>query len=549
MDRPLTCATVIARTLKSSGVRYVFGHPGGEVVDLIEALETHGIRFVLTGHESAAAFMASTAGRMTGIPGVCLATLGPGACNLVLGVGCAYLDRDPMLAISARTVASRIRMSDKQNLRLNEIFAPISKWSAALDGADTGGTVRSALSVAATPPCGPVYLTLPNDVAVALDRPAAAGPSPPGGPALDDLPAPRVSARQAGGVFEEIVQALNNAKRPIGVVGIALDAEKDVRAVRGFFEQTGIPYVSLPQAKGIANEAGGGYLGTVASAAGDAVLVEALEQSDCLLGVGFDPVESAQDWHFHRPVYSLANTSIRFGDYRPAAECVGDVSALLQRLGKAYRGGSEWTQAEAGEVRERVEAAMRPPDASGPAGVSPYHLMQALAAALPEETIVSTDVGAHKMLLSQVWKARYSRSFLVSNGLSAMGYGVPAALAAALLRPERPVVGVLGDAGFAMMAQELETARRIEVSPLLVVLCDRSLAIIKVAQDMREIPYRGVDFGPVDWGRVAEGFGAKGVGAATPGEVNKAVQDWLGHPRLTVLAVEVDEALYAGLTY
>ena len=537
MDRPQTCATVVAQTLKSSGIRYVFGHPGGEVVDLIEALETHGIRFVLTGHESAAAFMASTAGRMTGTPGVCLATLGPGACNLVLGVGCAYLDRDPMLAISARTVASRIRMSDKQNLRLNEIFAPISKWSADLDGADTGGTVRSALSVAATPPCGPVYLTLPNDVAVAPDQPAAAAPSRPGGPGRDD------------GGFGEIVQALNNAKRPIGVVGIALHPEKDVRAVRGLFEQTGIPYVVLPQAKGIANEAGGGYLGTVASAAGDAVLVEALEQSDCLLGVGFDPVESAQDWHFHRPVYSLANTSIRFGDYRPAAECVGDVSALLQRLGKAYRGGSAWTRAEVGEVRERVEAAMRPPDASGPEGVSPYHLMQTLAAALPEETIVSTDVGAHKMLLSQVWKARHARSFLVSNGLSAMGYGVPAALAAALLRPERPVVGVVGDAGFAMMAQELETARRMGVSPLLVVLCDRSLAIIKVAQDMREIPYRGVDLGPVDWKRVAEGFGAKGVRAATPGEVNKAVEDWLGHPGLTVLAVEVDEALYAGLTY
>jgi acetolactate synthase-1/2/3 large subunit len=186
---------------------------------------------------------------------------------------------------------------------------------------------------------------------------------------------------------------------------------------------------------------------------------------------------------------------------------------------------------------------------SGAAGLSPYHLMAALREALPGETIATTDVGAHKMLMAQAWRTPQPGHFLVSNGLSAMGYGVPAALVAAWLYPQQPVVCVTGDGGFAMMVQELETARRMGVSPLFVVLCDRALAVIKVAQNRRSLPHRGVDFSPVDWARVAEGFGARGVTAASLAEVQRAVGDWLSQRELTVLAVSVDETLYAGLTY
>ncbi|MDE2845194.1 MAG: thiamine pyrophosphate-binding protein, partial [Gemmatimonadota bacterium] len=166
-----TCAEVIARTLHEAGVRFAFGHPGGEVLELIDALERTGIRFVLTGHESTAAFMASAVGRLTGTPGVCVATLGPGACNLVLGVGTAYLDRDPVLAITARTSTERHHRSNKQNLPLIDLFTPITRWSVDLEGADVEDTVKTALSVATGPPWGPVYLSLPSDLA---GKPAAA---------------------------------------------------------------------------------------------------------------------------------------------------------------------------------------------------------------------------------------------------------------------------------------------------------------------------------------------------------------------------------------
>jgi acetolactate synthase-1/2/3 large subunit len=291
------------------------------------------------------------------------------------------------------------------------------------------------------------------------------------------------------------------------------------------------------------------FLGTVAPGAGDALIVEWLNQSDCLLGVGFDPVESSQSWHFRRPLYSLANGPVGFEEYQPVAECSGDVSAMLERLREAYRGSSSWTRAQASDLRQRVAAAICPPAPAGPAGLSPYHLMRAIQEAAPADAIVTTDVGAHKMLLGQAWRARHPRTFLVSNGLSAMGYGVPAALAAALLQPNQPAAAVVGDGGFAMMVQELETARRMGLKPLFVVLCDRSLAVIKVAQAVRRLPHRGVDFLPVDWARVAEGFGVRSLTAATLSEVERAVSGWVSQRELTVLAVPVDETLYVGLTY
>lgn len=531
-----SCALAIAETIQEEGVRYVFGHPGGEVVDLIDALENTGIRFVLTGHEAAAAFMASAIGRLTGIPGVCLETLGPGACNLVLGVGAAYLDRDPMLAISARSPASRTRVSQKQNLSLNELFHPICKWSVALEKTGVEATVRSALMRASAPPAGPVYLTIPNDVAV-----ADAAPGPAESPSTPFL--------ACNGDLEAITRALNRAERPVGIVGVALNARLDFAAVRRFFAQSQIPYVVLPQAKGIPDEFGPGYLGTVASAAGDAVLVNMIERSDCLLGVGFEPMESAQDWHLRQPVYSLANSSIAFGDFEPVSECVGDVTSLLDRLLEGYSGGARWTTAEIRGAQDAVAVTICPEADASANGLSPYHLMCELYDTLPGETILSVDVGAHKMLISQVWLARSPGTFLTSNGLSAMGYGLPSAMAAALVRPGRPVVGVFGDAGFSMMVQELETARRLGLHPLLVVLCDRSLTIVKVAQAMRNIPQRGVALQTVDWAKVADGFGARGVTVTTLRGVRRVVEEWLANPQLTVVAARVDEKLYTALEY
>jgi acetolactate synthase I/II/III large subunit len=518
-------------------VRHVFGHPGGEVVNLIESLHVHGIEFILTGHESTAAFMAGTVGRLTGVPGVCLATLGPGACNLALGVGNALLDRDPLLAFSARTANSRIRISNKQNLPLNDVFAPISKWSVALDGADTGQTVRDAMTVAGTPPRGPVYLSVPSDMAGAPDQPDEPGPAPP------KLPVPDQRS------FNRIVAALNVARKPLAVIGIAMDAEQATPAVRRFFEVTEIPYVITCQAKGIGDPTGLRFLGHVLPAAGEFPISRWIQESDCVLGVGFDPVESSRDWHFDAPLHVIADAPTGFDQYQPHVECTGNVSVLMDRLRVSYSGDVDWTDTAIAGLKQEVDAAIRPHTSSTADGVSPFHLIKLLRRLLPAETIVSGDVGAHKFVLSQVWTAPQPGTFLMSNGLSSMGYGPASAIAAALIRPAQPVVSVTGDGAFAMMVQELETVRRIGAKPLFVVLCDRSLSIIKRAQRARNLPPRGVDFLPVDWARVAAGFGVSGQSAATLDDVQNHVKSWLARPEPMVLAVDVDESLYAGLKY
>lgn len=564
-----TCAEVIAQTLHEAGVRFAFGHPGGEVLELIDALERSGIRFVLTGHESTAAFMAAAVGRLTGIPGVCVATLGPGACNLVLGVGTACLDRDPVLAISARTSTERHHRSNKQNLPLIDLFTPIARWSVDLEGADVEETVKAALSVAAGPPRGPVYLAVPSDVA---GKPAAssdsaastAGPDSTAGTASPDSaastagpdsddgrgtadPPPPAPADETD--LPRILSTLNGAERPVAVVGIAMDAARDAPAVRRFLRDTGLPYATTVQAKGIADELGDRFLGTIAPAAGEDRIIEWLQRSDCVLGIGFDPVEVSRLWHFDAPLQIVANAPVGFGAFTPPAACVGDVSALLDRIAEGYHGRCLWTAEDIGYLKARVDAVYHPPSEEGPDGMSPYHLVGALREALPEDTVVSSDVGAHKNVMGQRWQAPEPGTFLMSNGLSSMGYGVGAAMGAAMVLPGRPVAAVTGDGAFAMMVQELETVRRTGIAPLIVVLYDASLAVIKIAQQARKLPVTGVDFAPVDWVKVAEGFGIAAEAVSTLDETRDAVARWVRRREARVLVARVDERLYTGLKY
>ena len=545
MNKSQTCAAVIANTLYNAGIRFAFGHPGGEVLELIDAMEQKGIQFVLTGHESTAAFMAAAVGRLTGTPGVCLATLGPGACNLVLGVGTALLDRDPVLAISARTSTQRHHRSGKQNLPLQDLFRPITLWSVDLDKIDVEDTIKNALSIATGPPRGPVYISLPSDIAGALaiesncpiqdvhkksSRPLFSKPED-----LSDLP--------------RIMANLNNAERPIAVIGIALDAIRDAPAVRRFLQSTGIPYTTTVQAKGVADEDGPNFLGAIAPAAGEEQIIEWLERSECVLGIGFDPVEISRLWHFNAPLQIVANAPVDFGEYSPPASCVGDVSSLLDQIALGYSGQSAWTDNEIRDLRVRVEEVYRPPTSSGLRGLSPYHLISVIREALPDEAIVSSDVGAHKNVMGQRWQTPGPGTFLMSNGLSSMGYGLGAAMGAATVYPERPVVAVTGDGAFAMMVQELETVYRTGITPLVIVFYDASLAVIKIAQQARGLPTTGVDFAPVDWIKVAEGFGIDAEKVNTLDETREAVTRWLKRREARVLVAPVDETLYTGLNY
>ena len=528
-----TCAEVLARTLRESGVTRMFGLPGGEMLDFLEAARRAGIRFILTRHEATASFMADVTGQIQRRPGVCVATLGPGAVNMTLGVANAYLDRSPVVAITASLARASAPYATHQQLDLNAVYRPFTKQAITLDGEDTAGKVGEALRVTRVPRMGPVHIALPSDVARAEDRPSAAS-------VVDLDPQPAGPAPAAA--VEEVARALAGSRRPIVILGLDLDPRADVAAVRAFVKHMGVPTFVTPKAKGLLPEDHPLFGGVCAGVAGDPVVLDLFARADLLLGVGFEPVESDKLWHHTMPLVSVGPVSIAAGDFRPRAEAVGDVVSTLAELGRGPHVPHAWEPGTIARFRADLERVLRP--AARPRGLSGYELTRALRALFPRDTILATDVGSIKSITSQAWTTYEPLTFFESNGLSAMGYSFPAAMAARLEFPERPVLCTIGDGGFAMTHAEIETCVRERLHFVTVVYNDSALSLIDVAQQNRGYPTYGVRYGSVDFAAVAAGMGAWSRRVETLDALASAVEEGLRVDRPVVIEAIVDPAEY-----
>ena len=528
-----TCAEVLARTLRESGVTRMFGLPGGEMLDFLEAARRAGIRFVLTRHEATASFMADVTGQIQRRPGVCVATLGPGAVNMTLGVANAYLDRSPVVAITASLARASAPYATHQQLDLNAVYRPFTKQAITLDAEDTAGKVGEALRVTRVPRMGPVHIALPSDVARAEDRPSAAS-------VVDLDPQPAGPAPAAA--VEEVARALAGSRRPIVILGLDLDPRADVAAVRAFVKHMGVPTFVTPKAKGLLPEDHPLFGGVCAGVAGDPVVLDLFARADLLLGVGFEPVESDKLWHHTMPLVSVGPVSIAAGDFRPRAEAVGDVVSTLAELGRGPHVPHAWEPGTIARFRADLERVLRP--AARPRGLSGYELTRALRALFPRDTILATDVGSIKSITSQAWTTYEPLTFFESNGLSAMGYSFPAAMAARLEFPERPVLCTIGDGGFGMTHAEIETCVRERLHFVTVVYNDSALSLIDVAQQNRGYPTYGVRYGSVDFAAVAAGMGAWSRRVETLDALASAVEEGLRVDRPVVIEAIVDPSEY-----
>ena len=528
-----TCAEVLALTLKDAGVTRMFGLPGGEMLDFLEAARRAGIRFILTRHEATASFMADVTGQIQRRPGVCVATLGPGAVNMTLGVANAYLDRSPVVAITASLARASAPYATHQQLDLNAVYRPFTKQAITLDGEDTAGKVGEALRVTRAPRMGPVHIALPSDVARAEDRPSAAS-------VVDLDPQPAGPAPAAA--VEEVARALAGSRRPIVILGLDLDPRADVAAVRAFVKHMGAPTFVTPKAKGLLPEDHPLFGGVCAGVAGDPVVLDLFARADLLLGVGFEPVESDKLWHHTMPLVSVGPVSIAAGDFRPRAEAVGDVVSTLAELGRGPHVPHAWEPGTIARFRADLERVLRP--AARPRGLSGYELTRALRALFPRDTILATDVGSIKSITSQAWTTYEPLTFFESNGLSAMGYSFPAAMAARLEFPERPVLCTIGDGGFGMTHAEIETCVRERLHFVTVVYNDSALSLIDVAQQNRGYPTYGVRYGSVDFAAVAAGMGAWSRRVETLDALASAVEEGLRVDRPVVIEAIVDPAEY-----
>jgi acetolactate synthase-1/2/3 large subunit len=523
---------VLVKCLEAEGVERVFGIPGEENLDLMDSLRGSGIEFVLTRHEGSAAFMAGMTGRLTSKPGVCLTTLGPGAANMVIGVGEALLGYQPMVAMSGQLSRECQRWPRKQYLDLMSMFRPITKGALTMSSpAEVPSTTRRAFELAAGERPGPVYLELPEDV---MKQQSEGAPLP--------------ASREAGpaAAVDGIAVMISSAQRPMVLAGAGVvrahASNELVRFVEGW---------NLPAAMTWLGAGGVPFdhplsLGTVGLRKAD-MMRAAFEAADLVVLVGFDAMEfEAQYWNFgiaKKVVYMGAAPCEAAPGLTPDRQAIGDLGPMLCALGDAGRKGENWTAGLKAKLAESLNAV--PPETKG---VKPQAIVRAIRGALGRKDIAVSDVGAHLIWMAQRYPAYCENTLLMSNGLIPMGVGVPWAIAAKLARPERKVVASVGDGSFAMTGMELLTAKEQGTPFVTVVWNDSELGLIRIKQEKAFGRSHGVGFGNPDIVKYAESLGAAGYRVSSNAELDKVLASCLRNDELAVIDVTVDREETARLT-
>jgi acetolactate synthase-1/2/3 large subunit len=529
-----TTAAIVATTLAEAGIDRVFGLPGGEVLVLIDELRRAGIEFTLMRHEANAGLAAAVYGKLRNQPGVVLATLGPGAANLMLPIASAHLEQEPLVAISAQLPDEFPPSHTHQLLPLHDVYRPLCRYVDTITAGTAHTVTTQALAAARARPLGPSFITLSAREAV-----RSAGAQPDAGDTIEPGNSDTLSGTR---LVETLVRDISRAKRPLVLVGLGV-ASRNATALAHWVNAWNLPVAVTPKVKGIVDETAPNFVGVISGMAADNVMVEALHHADCLIGFGLDPVEIDKTWHTELPitwVLEARNAVERL----PEGAALVDHAALLSAL-TAAAAPARWDAPFAEFQRKRT--AMLEGASQSAATMWPGDLVRALAAAMPPATIVTTDVGSHKYLFGQFWPSREPQTFWMSNGLSGMAYGLSAAIGAKLARPEAPVLAAIGDGGFAMNSQELETAERVGAPFITVVLEDGSYSLIKLAQENRQLPAYRMDFGPIDTVKVAEACGVDALRSADPDEVASAARRAVDRRRSLVIAVPIDYRDYRRL--
>jgi acetolactate synthase I/II/III large subunit len=525
-------AAATARILADAGIERVFGLPGGEVLVLMDEVRKAGVDFVLMRHEANAGLAAAVYGKLRRQPGVVLTTLGPGAANLMLPMANAYLDLEPLLAISAQIPDEFPASHTHQLLPLHDAYRPIARYVEKITATNVFDVVPQALASCMERPFGVSYLTLSAREAV---KPAAGGT------------ARAVAVKRASGAgtraqADALVQALSAARRPLVVIGLGIDTANAAR-IRRWVDGWHLPVAVTPKVKGIVDETAANFVGVAGGMAADGVLCDAIAAADLVVGFGLDPVEVDKTWHAERPIHWVLDSPNATGIVPPGAELV-DHAALLDALLEQSPPRS-WPAPFKPFQDRRARLLTDRPNAAGT--MWPGDIVQALAAVMPRETIVTTDVGSHKYLFGQYWPSREPDTFWMSNGLSGMAYGLSAAIGASLARPGVPVLAAVGDGGFSMNAQELETANRVGAPFITIVLEDGSYSLIRISQANKKLPPYRTEFGRIDTVKMAEACGVNGLRTTDPGELASAAKRAVDERRSLVIAVPVDDADYIRL--
>jgi acetolactate synthase-1/2/3 large subunit len=529
---------VFVECLEAEGVKYVFGIPGEETLDLNDSLAHSSVSFIPVRHEQGGAYMADMYGRLTGRAGVCLGTLGPGATNLVTAVADAFLDRAPLVALTGQSDLERMHKESHQYIDLVEIMRPITKWNARVTAPEIiPEVVRKAFKVAESEKPGATHLELPEDV-MASDVDAEPLPR-------RRLPMPEPSARE----LLKAADLIRNAINPVALAGNGVVRAGAAPALREFARATGIPVAETFMGKGVMDFDDPAALGTVGLQSRDYAMA-GFDDADVVIAIGYDLVEhSPKHWNPRqdKKIVMIDSQAAEIDTYfMPEVELIGDLYHVLGRLAEEGRdvphsGGSP-------RLREVVLGLMTGARDDEHFPMRPPRVLWELREALGREDILISDVGLHKLWIGRMFPAHEPNTVLIANGLAGMGFAVPCAIAAKLVHPDRKVVTVNGDGGFLMNCQELETATRLNTAIVNIVWENRQFGSIVWKQEKKFGEHFGVDFTNPDFVKLAEAFGIPGFRCEGVEDFGRHLRHALSLDVPSLIVVPIDYSIDVSIT-
>jgi len=527
----MKASDLFVKALENEGVEYIFGIPGEENLDFLDSLSRSKIQLILTRHEQAAGFMAATYGRLTGKAGVCLSTLGPGATNLVTSAAYAQLGGMPMVMITGQKPVKTSKQGQFQIVDIVDMMRPLTKYTKQLlSGSNIPSRIREAFRLAQEEKPGATHLELPEDVASeeTTERPVSAS--------LVRRPiAEEKSIRGA-------IQSISEAKSPILLIGAGANRKMTCNMLRKFVAKLQIPFVTTQMGKGVVDERDPLFLGNAALSDGDFVH-RAFDAADLIINVGHDVVE--------KPPFFMKNGGVKvihvnFSSaevdpvYFPQVEVIGDIANSIWQLTENLEVSSNWDFSRLLAIRNAAETSRNQGSTDDRFPIYPQRLVADVRQAIPDNGVIALDNGVYKIWFARNYEAAAPNTVLLDNALASMGAGLPSAMAAKLVSPDQPVMAICGDGGFMMNSQELETAVRLNLDLVVLILKDNAYGMIKWKQAHMGLRDFGLDYGNPDFVKYAESYGAHGHRIDAVDQLLPKMKDCLGQRGVHLIEVPVD---------
>jgi acetolactate synthase-1/2/3 large subunit len=527
----MKASDLFVKALEAEGVEYVFGIPGEENLDLLESLRRSKIKLVLTRHEQAAGFMAATYGRLTGRTGVCLATLGPGATNFVTAAAYAQLGGMPMLMITGQKPIKSSKQGHFQIVDVVDMMQPLTKLTRQIVSiGNIPSAVREAFRRAEEERPGATHLELPEDIAHEEG---------------DGKPIPRSYSRRP--VAEEkavahAVDAIQAARHPLLMIGAGGNRKTTCKMLLEFVDKTGIPFFTTQMGKGVIDETHPLWLGNATLSDGDFVH-RAIEHADCIINVGHDVIEKPP-FFMRTDDKTVIHVNVLGAQvdpvYFPQIEVVGDIANAVWQMKEAVSPQPHWDFARFAMIKEHFDAHLEKGQHDPRFPMYPVRIVNDLYNAMPVDGIVCLDNGMYKIWFARYWRAHEPNSLLLDNALASMGAGLPSAIATKIVHPQRKVIAVCGDGGFMMNSQELETAVRLKLDIVVMILRDDAFGMIRWKQENMNFPDYAMTLQNPDFVAYAQSYGAHGHRVESADDLEPLLRECFSSPGVHVIDVPID---------